>query len=51
MRMPANKAHFLELAGLPRLAGRGLVALYRVYAVAPYRSALQAFADLLGICR
>ena len=34
MRMPANKAHFLELAGLPRLAGRGLVAFYR-YTLSP----------------
>ena len=33
-RMPANRALFLDLAGLPRLAGRGLVTVYR-YTLSP----------------
>jgi len=32
--MPANRAPFLDLAGLPRRAGQGLVTLYR-YTLSP----------------
>ncbi len=32
--MPANRASFLDLAGLPRRAGRGLVTVYR-YTLSP----------------
>ena len=32
--MPANRASFIDLAGLPRRAGRGLVTVYR-YTLSP----------------
>ena len=34
LRISANKSHFPDLAGLPRLIGRGLVTLYR-YTLSP----------------